>query len=188
MVAIAVATIFFASCQDSIKEIRKMELASNEPMGEAVNILLKHTDSGRLKMQLSGDKMLDFSNDAFPYTEFPEGIHVRVYENPKDTLTYTTIIADRAMAYDETDLFDLRGNVQIINSDGNTFNGEQLYWDQIGKHIFTDQDFTIYLKDDETGDQVGVKTGSSMDANEELTEVTINNARDKFVAKSQNEL
>ncbi len=188
MVTALAVTIFFASCQDSMKEIRKMELASNEPMGEAVNILLKHTDSGKLKLELSGERMLDFSNDQFPFTEFPEGLNVKVYENPADSTKFTTIIADHAFAYDDTDLFDLRGNVNIINSDGNTFVGDQLYWDQNGKHIFTDEPFVIYLKDKETGEDMGTKRGSSMDANEKLTNVTINNARDKFVAKSNEDL
>lgn len=184
MMTLVVIT-FFASCQDNIKEVRKMELASNEPMGEAVNILLKHTDSGVLKLAVSGRKMFDFGNDEFPYTEFPEGIKVKVYENKLDTTEYTTIIADRAVAYEETSLFDLRGNVQIISHDGNTFNGEQLYWDQTGKQIFTDQDVIVYLKDNGTGDDVGIKTGTAMDADEKLEKVNIKNAEDGFIVKTK---
>lgn len=162
-----------SSCDDNLKAIQKMQLTSNEPMGEVEEMLLKHTDSGYIKMKLSGSKMLDFSNDVYPYTEFPEGIDVTIFEKKKDTSFKTTITANYGILYDESKLVDLRGNVIITNAEGNTFMGEQLYWDQLNKWVFTDEEFVITFDD-------ATNAGNKLDANEDLTVVQVRNSRSQF--------
>jgi len=176
---------FLASCDNNLKEIQKMEIASNEPVGEVENMLLKHTDSGKLKLTLQGEKMLDFSNDDFPYTQFPDGIKVEVYEYRNNKTEVTTITANMGTLYDITDLVDLKGNVKIITSDGNTFTGEQLYWDQTAKWIFTNQPpFEIVLKDPKTKEEVGRITATVLDASENLKIYQARNPDDTFISKS----
>lgn len=167
------AVICVLSCDDNLKAIQKMQIASNEPIGEVKEMLLKHTDSGTIKVKLIGETMLDFSNDTYPYTEFPDGIHVVVYEQKNDTLLETNITADYAIMYSESDLVDLIGNVTIINHEGNTFNGQQLYWDQNAKWIFTDEPFNTNLKNATT-------SGDMLDANEDLEETIVRNNNDQF--------
>ncbi|GAK99218.1 hypothetical protein JCM19314_3249 [Nonlabens ulvanivorans] len=169
----AMAVICVLSCDDNLKAIQKMQIASNEPMGEVKEMLLKHTDSGLIKVKMSGETMLDFSNDIYPYTEFPNGIHVVVYEHKKDSVLETNITADYAIMYSESDLVDLKGNVTIVNHDGNTFHGEQLYWDQTAKWIFTDQSFSTQLKNAST-------SGTMLDADEEYNKITVRDNNDQF--------
>jgi LPS export ABC transporter protein LptC len=177
---------FLASCDNNLKEIQKMEIASNEPVGEVENMLLKHTDSGKLKLTLQGEKMLDFSNDEFPYTQFPDGIKVEVYEYRNNKTEVTTITANAGTLYDKTNLVDLKGNVKIITSDGNTFSGEQLYWDQTAKWIFTNQPpFEIVLKDPKTKEEVGRITATVLDASEDLKIYQARNPDDTFISKSK---
>ncbi|QJP33370.1 LPS export ABC transporter periplasmic protein LptC [Nonlabens sp. Ci31] len=183
----ALAVIYFlASCDNNLKEIQKMEIASNEPASEGENMLLKHTDSGKLKLTLQGKKMLDFSNDEFPYTQFPDGIKVEVYEYRNNQTEVTTITANAGTLYDKTNLVDLKGNVKIITSDGNTFTGEQLYWDQTAKWIFTNQPpFEIVLKDPKTKEEVGRITATVLDASEDLKIYQARNPDDTFISKSK---
>jgi LPS export ABC transporter protein LptC len=176
---------FLASCDSNLKEIQKMEIASNEPVGEVENMLLKHTDSGKLKLTLQGEKMLDFSNDEFPYTQFPDGIKVEVYEYRNNKTEVTTITANTGTLYDKTNLVDLKGNVKIITSDGNTFTGEQLYWDQTAKWIFTNQPpFEIVLTDPKTNEEVARITATVLDASEDLKIYQTRNPDDTFISKS----
>ncbi len=178
---------FLASCQDNLKAIEKMEMSSNEPIGEVENMLLKHTDSGKLKLSLQGKNMLDFSNDDFPYTHFPDGIKVTIYETLQDSTAITTILADQATSYDLTDIVDLRGNVRIIRADGNTFAGDQLYWDQSDKWIFTNQAFETRLKDAETQADLGNTSGTVLDSDENLKLVQVRKADDAFLINQDNE-
>lgn len=174
---------FFASCDDNLKVIQKMKIASNEPVGEVENMLLKHTDSGRLKLSIQGKKMLDFSNDEFPFTQFPDGITVKVYQYTDDQTNLTTITADSGTMYDQTKLIDLRDNVKIVTSDGNTFMGDQLYWDQKAKWIFTNQAFETSIVDSEDAQNIGKTTGTVLDANEDLKKLIAIDPDDTFVPK-----
>jgi len=165
-----------SSCDDNLKAIQKMQLTYNEPIGEVEQMLLKHTDSGYIKMKLAGDKMLDFSNDSYPYTEFPDGIDVTIYEKKRDTSIRTTITANYGILYDDSKLVDLRGNVIITNADGNTFMGEQLYWDQTKQWIFTDEDFVITFDG-------ATNAGNKLDAKENLSVIQVRNSRTQFYRK-----
>ena len=174
----AIAVICFLACTDNLEEIAKMNTVSNEPTNEVENMLLKHTDSGRLKITLSGKLMLDYSNDQFPYTEFPDGLKVEVYDTKDSTaVNKTTITSDHGVIYNETDLVDLTGNVVIETTDGNKFYGDQLYWDQKSKWIFTNQPFRTELNNSSQ------TSGDIIDSNEKLTEALVRNARDQYYVK-----
>jgi LPS export ABC transporter protein LptC len=170
----ALAVICFLACTDNLKEIAKMNAVSNQPSSEVENLLLKHTDSSMLKVTLQGPVMLDYSNDIFPYTEFPKGIKVEVYEVNGDTTKKTTITANYAVIFNETDLVDLKGDVKIVGSDGSTFYGDQLYWDQKAKWIFTDNPFRTNLKNNNK------TSGKILDSNEKLTNALVRGASDEF--------
>lgn len=184
----AIAVIcFFASCDDNLKEIQKMEIASNEPIGEVEEMLLKHTDSGKLKLTVRGKKMLDFKNDNFPYQEFPEGIKVEVYDYSNDKTEVTVITANSGIMYEETKLVDLKGDVLITTSDGTTFKGDQLYWDQAAKWIFTNEKFETLILDGENKENIGKITGTVLDAREDLKKSLTRNPDDNFVTQNNHE-
>jgi LPS export ABC transporter protein LptC len=178
---------FFASCDDHLKEIQKMGIASNAPVGEVENMLLKHTDSGRLKLTLQGKTMLDFSNDEFPYTQFPDGIKVEVFDYTNNTPQITTITANSGTLYDQTNVVDLREHVRIVTSDGNTFVGEQLYWDQTSKWIFTNQKFETFIGNNKEDKSVGRTTGTILDAREDLSQLVARDPNDTFITPPNNE-
>ena len=178
----AIAVICFYACTDNLEEIAQMNAVSNEPIGEVENLLLKHTDSGLLKVTLSGKLMLDYSNDAFPYTEFPEGLKVVVYDSSKEPADQTTITSDYGIVYTETNLVNLEGNVKILTTDGNTFYGEQLYWDQNAKWIFTDQPFRTELSNSSK------TSGNILDSSQEFgIKAVVRDASDLYYVKPTDE-
>lgn len=179
MTITALAVICLYACNDNIGELRKMSIASNEPVGEVKNLLLKHTDSGKLKVTLSGKKMLDFSNDRYPYTEFPDGVKVIIYNNPLDSLKTTVITANYGIMYNATKLVDLRGNVKIVADDGTTFTGPQLYWDQKAEWLFTDTKSTAILPNG------SITTRERLDADQNLQEVRARNTFDSYKVKQE---
>ena len=135
--------IVFFSCKDNYEDIKRMQKVSVEPAGIAENINLKHTDSGVLKAHLISSKMLDYSNKEFSYTVFPEGIELYVFEKENKT----TITADHAVVYDQTNLIDLRGNVNILTYDGKKLMAEQLYYDQKEEWLFTNKPYKYAAED-----------------------------------------
>lgn len=143
IVIIFMMTMFF-SCNDNLKQVQKMGVSENEPIGIAENINLKHTDSGRVTANLLSPKRLDYSNRDFPYNEFPEGITLYLYD---DQDKKSTVVADYAVVYDKTNLLDLQGNV-VITSENGVLKTEQLYYDQKKEWLFTNKPVTYKTETD----------------------------------------
>lgn len=147
------------SCEGNLSEVNKYNLEVDAPQGEAKEINLFYTDSGKVKANLRSPKMLDYSHEQFPYRVFPTGVEVDFYNNDS---TKNTIIADSAIVYSNSDLIDMRNNVKITTSDSLVLNTSQLYWDTAKQWIFTDRNYKIRLSN---GTQ---NEGAGFDANQDF--------------------
>lgn len=123
------------SCESKFKEIQRFHTVTFFPAGEVENIHLQYIDSGKVKAILVGKKMLDYSNVAYPFTEFPEGAHLTFFDNNHNK---NTVVADYAISYSKTELIDLRGNVVITMHDGKKLESDQLYYDQKNEWLYTE--------------------------------------------------
>ncbi len=161
------AVILFFSCENNIKEVQDFLADKNLPIGEATDINLIHTDSGRVKTRLISPLMHDYSNrESHPYQEFPEGIQIVSFEATGDS---TTLIADYGRSFTKTLISEVKGNVVIINhQDKSRLYTDQLYWDQNTHYIYTDAAFTLYK---------GLDTiqGRGFESNEDLSKHSARN-------------
>lgn len=130
----------FFQCQNDFKEVQQIGMLQNAPIGVAQEINLKYTDSGKITANLMSPKMLDFSNRDFGYSEFPEGIHLILYD--KDARK-TIITSNYAVQYGASGLIDLRGNVVVASHTKDSLFTEQLYYNQELEWLFTDKPFEI---------------------------------------------
>ncbi|MCB0448766.1 MAG: LPS export ABC transporter periplasmic protein LptC [Confluentibacter sp.] len=162
IVTLILVTMFF-SCNDGLKQVQKMGISENEPIGIAENINLKYTDSGRVTANLLSPKRLDFSNRNFPYDEFPEGITLYLYD---DDNKKSTVVSDYAIIYSTTNLIDLQGNVLITTSDNNILKAEQLYYDQKNEWLFTNKPVTFTTEKD-------IINGNGFDSNSKFTNAEV---------------
>lgn len=144
MVTIFIVTMFF-SCESDIKKVTHLSETIFIPTGEADSINLKYTDSGRVKSVLKSAKMLDYSSITNPFTEFPKGIHLTLFDDRGNT---TTIVSNYAISYKKTSIIDLQGKVIISSQNGKKLETEQLYFDQKSEWFFTEKFFKY---SDETG-------------------------------------
>jgi len=137
IVTIIIVTMFF-SCDGTLKDVQRFNHSTFMPTGEADSINLRYTDSGRIKSILQSPKMLDYASLENPFTEFPKGVLVTMYdENDK-----TTIITSKyAISYKKTGIIDLQGDVTIISHDGKKLETSQLYFDQKNEWFFTEEFF-----------------------------------------------
>jgi LPS export ABC transporter protein LptC len=126
------------SCESNFKEVQRINSVVFSPSGEADNVDLKYTDSGKIKAVLLSPKMLDYSNAKYPFTEFPKGIHVTLYD---DNRKMSFVDADYAVTYSKTDIIDLQGNVKITSSDGKLLQTEQMYYDLKNEWFITEKHF-----------------------------------------------
>lgn len=148
--AIAMATV---SCESNFKDVQKMGFSEFSASGEADNFNLKYTDSGRITSVLVSPKMLDFATVEFPFTEFPKGVDVTLYDKRGKR---TFVRANYAVTYKRTDIIDLQGQVTITNESGQRMETEQLYYDQKNQWFYTEKKFKFT-------DPKGVSYGQGID-------------------------
>ncbi len=154
------------ACEDNLREVRKISLSEFSPSGDADNFQLKYTDSGQIKAVLDSPKMLDYATVKYPFTEFPKGVLVTLYDQ-KNQKSY--IKSDFATSYKGTDLIDLRGNVKISNDLGQYLITEQLYFDQKNEWFYTEKPFTM------VDAKAGTTTGQGIDFSKDFKVINYQN-------------
>lgn len=160
---IAFAVTLFFSCKNNFKEVKKIGVSDNEPLGVAENINARRTDSGRVVANLVSKKMLDFGNRKFGYSEFPDGVTLYVYDANNQK---STIVSDYAIRYEGTDLIDLQGNVIVATAQNDTLFAEQLYFDQSKEWVFTNLPVTYKSAD-------YITHGSGFDSDKDFTKAEV---------------
>ncbi len=139
IVTVIAVTMLF-SCEGNLEKVRALDTPGEDPQAIGSNLNLKYTDSGRVVAVMRSERMLDFTNLAFPYREFPNGVEVDFFDenNKKNTIT-----ANYGIVYDATGIIDLQGDVVLVTSDSTRLEANQLYWDQKQGWVFTDRPNTI---------------------------------------------
>ena len=132
--------IFLLSCEDNFQEIQNINSKNILPIGITENLKLIYTDSAKVKAILYSDLNKDFTNQSFPYSEFPDGVKITFYD--KD-LNETIVTSDYAITYNKTNIVNLIGNVVINNFDGSELKTKQLYWDPEQEWLFTEEKFSF---------------------------------------------
>ena len=153
----------FSSCSKRLDKIQYSNQSNFTPTSVAQNINTKYTDSGRLTTVLLSPKMVNFSNQEFPYYEFPDGINLTLYDRSNKS---STVKSKHAIIYNETDLIDLRGDVVLITSKNDTLFTDQLYYDQKKEWLFTDLPVKFRTKNYLTN-------GNGFDANQDFTNAQV---------------
>ena len=88
--------------------------------------------------------MFNFTNQVFPYFEFPNKVEIIVFDKNKNR---SIITADYAISYSNSDLIDLRGNVIVSTHLMDTLISDQLYYDRGEEWLFTNFDFRYVSSD-----------------------------------------
>ena len=89
----------FNSCKNDFDSITDINKYSKTPAAITEDFILKYTDSAVVKAVLDSPLNLDYTNQTFPYAEFPEGLNIRFYENKSDS---TTVSANYGIVYYKT--------------------------------------------------------------------------------------
>ena len=150
---LVILSLLFFSCESNFKEVQKSNISEFTPSGEADSINIKYTDSGKIKSILISPKLLDYATLDFPFTEFPKGINVTLYD---DNGKKTFVTSKYAISYKQTELIDLQGNVKITNESGQLFETEQLFFFLFYEWFYTEKRYKFT-------DPKGVSYGDGVD-------------------------
>lgn len=164
--------MFLLGCEDNYKPVGDEKVAKVFPQGVARDFNLSYTEApaeltsqdsaqSRTIAVLKSPLSEDFTNLQFQYRTFPEGLRVEHYDEEG---RLSTIEADYAIIYAQTNLIDLQGNVLMRTFDGKTLETDQLFWDRGSEWIFTEERFTLTNPEEGT-----VLNGEGMDFNRDFS-------------------
>jgi len=123
-----------------MSEVKSINIESKVPAGLTENFNLRYSDSARIRAILNSPKNIDFTNQDFPYSEFPDGLEIEFFDKNNQN---TFIQSNYGIVYHLTKMVSLSGNVKIISSDGSSIESEQIYWDPVQEWLFTDKDVIL---------------------------------------------
>ena len=185
-----VLAMFVLGCEDTYERVGEEAAELVYPQGIARDFTLTYTESIKeLTSQDSSDTRViavlkspvseDFTNLRFQYRTFPEGLRVEHYDAEGHL---STIEADYAIIYAQTNLYDLRGHVVMETYDGKRLQTDQLYWDRESDWIFTEGRFTMTNPEDGT-----VLNGQGMDFNRDFTYFNAHKTGGEMLVKEEEE-
>jgi LPS export ABC transporter protein LptC len=127
--------VYTSSCENSIDVIKQFGNPENIPDLKMENVETIYSDSGKVKGRLTAPVLNRFDRNNKRYSEFPKGLHIYFYND--STHVNAEVSANYGIYRDETELFEARNNVVVINTKGERLNTEQLFWDRKKGIIYT---------------------------------------------------
>lgn len=106
-----------------------------------------------------------------PFTVFPKGLELNFYKKGADSPGYMR--ASYASVIEKKKWYEARGNVIVVNEDGDSLKTQKLFWNQKTKRIFT-PDTTLIIRKDGTF----LTSLNGLDATDDFKEFTFFNNKD----------
>lgn len=145
IVAVFSVAIFFIfqSCEEDLTEVNKNKNFPSRVIHNA-NILQK--DSGFVRIKFKAPILEEYEFIDTPYIEAKKGLYLEFFDkkNPK---TPGTLKANYAKFIEKKDFYEAKGNVKVVNTEGQTFVMQSIYWDKKNKKMYTKD--TVFISDKE---------------------------------------
>lgn len=137
IVALVAMLFLFSSCENEVKEVRKLAREERIPMEIQKDFVLEYSDSTFKRMELTAPLAESYPQLDQPQREFREGIFVRFLDNLGQENSH--LKAEYALQLIDKDLWEARGNVIVVNQKGETLNTEKLFWNSRKEIIYSDE-------------------------------------------------
>jgi LPS export ABC transporter protein LptC len=131
------------------------------------------SDSGITRYHITSDLWKVYDEADEPYWLFPTGLFLEKYDD--NLHRAATVEADSAIYYSNKRVWELDGNVRMVNVAGDRFLTNQLFWDQDRHKVYSDS-FIHIERIDRTIE------GYGFESNDQMTSYTVNNPSGIFPA------
>lgn len=161
LVLIALLSVLF-SCENKDVEITQKE-EKDLPVQTTEDVEILYSTNGRLDFQLNAPIMDQYEGEE-PYTEMPEGVHIKIFDSLMSVSAELT--ANYAIDMEYAERMEAREDVVVINEKGEQLNTEHLIWDKKTSRI-TSNTFVKITTENE------IITGEGLESNQDFTEYRI---------------
>ncbi|MBI3502418.1 MAG: LPS export ABC transporter periplasmic protein LptC [Bacteroidetes bacterium] len=165
------------SCRTDIQTINQVTIDKNAPLETMKDVEIMYSDSGKVKMKLSGPQ-LDRFNKEKPYVEFPKGVNVLFYDDSMKV--NSKLKADYGIRWEKEEKMEVKRNVEVVNIKDEKLNTEDLIWEEGKDKIYTDAFVKITTKDE-------VMYGDGLESNRDFTKYKIKNIKGTISLQDEKE-
>ncbi|AFL97326.1 LPS export ABC transporter periplasmic protein LptC [Ornithobacterium rhinotracheale] len=137
------AALLFFSCEES-KTDDLGKINRNFADRTTINAHVIHKDSGVVRLDLKTPLIEEYTLIDSPYTLMRKGLDLTFY-NQK--LEPNFLRADWAKIQQKTKFYEGKGNVVMINNEGDTLKTQKIFWDSQNRKIYTHDTVTIARAD-----------------------------------------
>lgn len=145
----------------------KKQTVVDEPNYET--LMTEYSENMSIEMSENGNKSYYFETPLIegyamardPHREFRKGIKITMFEKDSAQTTSATLEANYAIFYENRKLWEAKGDVRVVQSNGRKLNTTQLFWNQATHIIYsnvdcviTDRDQTIFCEGFESDEQM----------------------------------
>ncbi len=161
---------------ETIKSFKNLKLVPTLLTTKVSSLI---SDSGVTRYRLATDEWAVYERGNEPYWHFPKGVYVEKFDSMLHV--EASIKSDTAYFYEHKKLWVLKKNVKILNLQGETFETDELFWDQYQQKIYSNKYIKIRQKDK-------IITGLGFESNESMTRYQIHKTQGIFeIHESKND-
>ncbi|AQX06125.1 LPS export ABC transporter periplasmic protein LptC [Elizabethkingia meningoseptica] len=163
--------IFFllVSCEEDLTKT-KAGKKTNFPSQIFYNAKIIQRDSGRIAMRFNAPLIEKYEYLETPYVEARKGIYIEFIDQ-KTPKTPGKLWAKYAKMIEKNDFYMAKGDVKIINPEGQTFKMQSIYWDKKNKKMYTRD--TVYITDKDGNILIG---SNGMNAKDDFSKYSLYNS------------
>ena len=178
IVALLGLAIFFVltSCEEDLTETNK-NANKNFPSRIIYNANIIKRDSGKVKVRFKAPLLEEYEFIDTPYVEVRKGLYLEFYDSKKPNVP-GKLWAKYAKIIEKKQFYEAKGNVKVINNEGQTFVMESIYWDKKNQKMYTKD--TVFISDKDGNIFVAAH---GMNAKDDFSEYTFYNNSGDFNAK-----
>lgn len=105
------------------------------------SLVLLASENGQTKYRFETPLLERYELAKEPYMEFRKGVDVITYDSIGNVAS--TLVANYAIFFEKQKLWEAKGNVVVVNADGQTLETQQLFWNQKTKKIYSNVDSKV---------------------------------------------
>mgnify|MGYP000727010074 FL=1 len=171
--------IFFVltSCEEDLTKANK-SLNKNFASRVIYNADIIKRDSGQVKVRFKAPLLEEYEFIDTPYVEVRKGLYLEFYDSKKPK-TPGKLWAKYAKIIEKKQFYEAKGNVKVINNQGQTFVMQTIFWDKKNQKMYTKD--TVFISDRDGNIFVAA---NGMVAKDDFSEYTFYNNSGDFNAKN----
>lgn len=139
--SLAGSAILLFSCGQQAEADPEAEETMMTEYSENLSVVM--SQNGRKSYHFVTPLLEGYTLAKEPYREFRKGIKITTYQDDSLSTVDAVLTANYAIHYEERDLWEARGNVEIRKSDGTELYTQQLFWNVRTKRIYSNVDTKI---------------------------------------------